>query len=479
MCSTSKDAKTRSEPRKVSSVFMENNWTYHAYSMSHDGKSTIVHRPDGIELVRQGRPNVRLEMELPYNPRDFYWHPDCKRVAFWVVHTPKPKRPGQIVHAARSVAVMDVTRVPATVRPGDPPPYEVVYVSPPDMAPFGLEWSPRGDALYLIQRGLDPVTNESYGALTRIELNDVDDPKEIVRMPGGLDFFMPPVSRFERGEGPSSAKYQIIFGHMEGLYTVEPDGKNPQRLSQLPAVGLYNIEWNPKPNMNQVILFFRRPIPGGDGRTFVGAYLVRLDDLLRRRGDAEAEAGAKPAIEQLYDGTDVHTLWYSPRGTYMTWATPWGLWFRRPDDAPDKTVQVTIPAQPEGAALEIKGVTWKDDESKLAFTAGNKLFVYEVGSKEAFQVAEFGKDNTTFAAEPRFVGDEVYLTAFEDANASGRIRKGLVFGTPDRPVDPTLGRGGDVPAPNAGSGSSSGTSGQPGNRPGSSGQQQPGTRNGR
>lgn len=482
MCSTSKDPKSRPEPRKVSSVFMENNWTYHAYSMAHDGKAIVVHHFDGIELVRQGRPSVKLQMELPYNPRDFYWHPDCKRVAFWVADTPKPKRPGQVVYPVRALAIMDVTRVPATVRPGDPPPYEVVYWAPPDIQPFGLEWSPRGDAIYMIVRGLDPVSNESYGAIIRIELDKKDEPKEIVRMPGGLDFFMPPVSRFERGEGPSSQKYLIIFGHMDGLYTVEPDGKNPRRLSQLPAVGLYNIEWNPKPNLNEVILFFRRPIPGADGRTFVGVYLVRLDELTRRLGDAEANPGAKPAIEQLYDGTDVHTLWYSPRGTYMTWSTPWGLWFRRPDDPQDKTVEVRIPPQPEGVTLEMKGVTWHDDESKLAFTAGNKLFVYDLPSKETYQVAEFGTETTTFAAEPRFVGDDVYLTAFEDANASSRIEKGIKFGTPDRPItDPTMGRGGNVPAPNSGSGSGSGSrsgqqpSGQPGNRSG----QQPGTRSGR
>lgn len=473
MCSTSRDPE-RPAPRKVSSVFMENNWTYHAYSMAHDGKTTIVHVPDGIEVHRPGRGKVELQIELPYNPRDFYWHPDSKRVAFWVVHTPKATRPGQVVQARRAVAVMDTTRLGGTPRPGDAPPYDVVYTTTAEQAPFGLEWSPRGDALYLIQRGLDAVTNESYGVVTRIELNDIEHPQEIVRMPGGLDFFMPPVSRYERGEGPSSAKYLIIFGHMEGLYTIEPDGKNPQRVSQLPAVGLYNIEWNPKPSVNQVILFFRRPIPSGDGRTFVGAYLVRLDDLLRRRGVAEADPSARPAIEQLYDGTDVHTLWYSPRGTYMTWATPWGLWFRRPDDTADKTVQVELPAQPEGVTLEIKGVTWSDDEHKLAFTAGNKLFIYELGSKEAFQVAEFGKDTNTFAAEPRFVGDEVYLTAFEDANASGRIEKGVKFGRPGHEVDPTLGRGGRIPGTDPGAQPES--SGSSGRQPGSRSSQQPGGR---
>lgn len=450
VCPTTKDPTKREAPRAVSSVFMENNWTYHAYSMAHDGKTTIVHQPDGIEVLRQGRPKLMLTMNLPFNPRDFYWHPDSKRVAFWVVHTPKPQRPGQLVTPRRSLAIMDVNKLGnSPPKAGDPPPYDIVYVTPPDQTPFGLEWSPKGDAVYLIQRGVDPVDNQAFGTIVRIKLTNTDDPTEIVRMPGGLDFFMPPVSRYERGEGPSSSDYLIIFGHMDGLYTIEPDGKNPRRLSQLPAVGLYNIEWNPKPNKKEVILFFRRAVPGADGRTFVGAYLVRLDQLLRQKpaeagveASAPAAGGGGPeAIEQLYDGTDVHTLWYSPRGTYMTWATPWGLWYRRPDDPAEKAVQVQIPPQAEGVQLEIKGVTWHDNEQKLAFTAGNKLFICELPANEVYEVASFGKDTHTFLAEPRFVGDEVFLSSFEDANASGRIQKGFQFGTPDNPVDPSLGRG--------------------------------------
>ncbi|MBX3465932.1 MAG: hypothetical protein KF878_03410 [Planctomycetes bacterium] len=430
-------------PRRESTVFMEGNWTYHAYSMSHDGKANVVHLPDGIEVHRQGRPKVKLEMELPYNPRDFYWHPDSRRVAFWCIHTPKAERPGQIVARTKAVAVMDVTKLGGTApRPGEPPPYDVIQVGRADTTPFGLEWSPKGDAIYVIQRGLDVVNNESYSVITRVDLSNPTKPRDIVRMVGGIDFFMPPVSRFERGEGPSNADYQIIYGHAEGLFVVDPQGKEPQRLAQIPAVGLYNIEWNPRANKKEVILFFRRAVRGRDGEMFVGAYLVRIDQLLRRVAQPESEeAGGKPAIEQLYDDTDVHTLWYSPRGTYMTWATPSGVWFRRPDEPADKTVLIQPPPPAEGEApLEVKGVTWHDSERKIAFTAGNKLFLVELPSTEPKLLAKLGPDGHTFLAEPRFVGDEVYLTSFEDARGSGGVRSGVEFGMPGKPVDRSMGR---------------------------------------
>ncbi|MCO5172372.1 MAG: hypothetical protein M9894_39235 [Planctomycetes bacterium] len=430
------------EPRRVSSEFMEGNWTYHAYSMAHDGKANVVHRQNGIEVHRHGRSKVVLDMELPFNPRDFYWHPDSKRVAFWCIHTKKADRPGQLAGRTKAVAVMDVTRLTGTPRPGDPPPYDVIEVGRTDTTPFGLEWSPKGDAVYVIQRGLDVVNNETFSVITRVDLSD-KKPRDIVRMPGAIDFFMPPVSRFERGEGPSNADYQIIYGHADGLFVVDPQGKDPQRLAQIPAMGLYNIEWNPRPNTKQVILFFRRPVRGRDGQMFVGAYLVRIDQLLRRAAQPEAAepSGARPGIEQLYDDTDVHTLWYSPRGTYMTWATPSGVWYRRPDDPPEKTVLIQAPRPAEGApALDVKGVTWHDNERKLAFTAGNKVFVVDLPSAEPKEVATIGLDTHTFLAEPRFVGDEIYLTAFEDARASGAVRSGLEFGYPGKPVDRSMGR---------------------------------------
>ena len=452
-CPTTKDTASRKPAAEVSSVFMDQLFSFKAYSMAHDGRSFFVHMPDGVELHRQGKAKLELKMHLPFNPRDFLWHPDSKRVAFWCMHTPKKERVGQIVSPRRSIAVMDVSKLGASAPSPIESAYEVVYSTHPEHTPFGLEWSPKGDALFVVERGTDPVDRSAFGMITRIDLSNVGQPKEIVRMPGDIDFFMPPVSRFERGEGASPSDFQLVFGHIEGLYVVDPEGRKAQQLSDLPAVGLYNIEWNPNPRKNEVTLFFRRPVHGKGGRTFVGVYLVRVDKLLQRRAAAPAtnapqpEAGGAPAaptgpepIEQLYDGLDIHTLWYSPRGTYVTWASPWGLWYRRPDDPPSKAVQVLVPAQ-DGAQLEIKGCTWSDDERKLAFTAGNKLFICELPANEVYEVYSIGNDTTHFLADPRFIGDEVFVSSYEDAQATGRVTNKIQFGMPGAPKDVTQGRG--------------------------------------
>ena len=70
--------------------------------------------------------------------------------------------------------------------------------------------------------------------------------------------------------------------------------------------------------------------------------------------------------------------------------------------------------------LEVKGIAWHPSENRLACTAGNRLFVYDLDKlDEPLEVAAFGKDLTHFTAEPVWIDGEVYLTVFEDVKTSG------------------------------------------------------------
>lgn len=402
------------EREDIFSVHMADRWTYHSYRLSHDGERTIIHDRDGVHLIRgKGRP-IYLEMNLTQNnPRDFMWGPDNRRVIFWAPHEAgKGKR----------VAIMDTTSVSAQ----DEKPWEVLY-DPADHwkndeqqhMPFGIEWSPKGDAVYVGERLFpkpkpgDPIARGTVGsALIRVDVSGLKGTKvtELFRIPVAMDFFMPPVSRFENGDGPSNKGYWIVFGAPDGLYLVNPRGKEtePRRISSLPATGLFNIEWNPK--ANQLALYFQRPAAGSGGKIFRGVWLVHLD-----RIGHEDELG--DPFEQLYNRVDLHTLWYSPQGTYVTWSGPDEVAYRKPEDPPENTVYIETRDPQTGAFLEIKGCAWHHSERWLAYTAGTKLFVHDAKELANYEVMSFSEDDKDFVAEPEWIGDRVVLTLFEDVTA--------------------------------------------------------------
>ena len=103
----------------------------------------------------------------------------------------------------------------------------------------------------------------------------------------------------------------------------------------------------------------------------------------------------------------------------MTWATTDCVYFRKPGAKPEETVSI-VPVDEQGLELEVKGIAWHPSENRLACTAGNRLFVYDLDKlDEPLEVAAFGKDLTHFTAEPVWIDGEVYLTVFEDVKTSG------------------------------------------------------------
>ncbi len=434
--------KERPAPKQISATDVIGRWTHHAYRISHDEKTVIVHLEDGIQVI-QGEKRVRYTMNLrAHNPREFLFSPDSKQVVFWA--------PTNEEHPNKRIALMDMTRLP----PGDPR-YSIVYDPAHGVQPFGMEWSPAGDALFVIERVSE--SGIAYTQIQRLEMPSGGRPKLIVRVAGVIDFFMPPVSRFESSGKKSRAPYQIIFGAQDGLYLTDPHGRRQRRISKLPALGLHNIEWNPIEDKNQVVLFFRFPVRGPDGRKFQGVYLVDLDKMGDRPEDEDH------FIEQLYEGVDIHTLWFSPKGTYVTWSSKSTLWFRRPEAAYDEVVELEV-LDDEGRPLQMRGVTWNDDETRLAFTAENRVLVFDVErhlreQEEAAKAAAAGETAAAatedeeeeelppnpypiaefprgFAAEPVWMGEEVFLTVVEDVTEErARIRRTPGLGTPNIPLD--------------------------------------------
>lgn len=414
------------EPRHetLASEYMSGQWSPHAFVLSHDGQRCLVHRRDGFELISPGgRTEVKADV-LRNRSRECFWSPDSQKVLMWAPQTNH--------YLYKRVAVLDTSKLaPGTVidtiatREANAP-WEVIYdagqahkvegpredkeVVAPE--PYGFEWAPPGDAVFVLERLYfkhDPQ-RESETRILRVDLPERRI-TELVRMSGEIDFFMPPVSRFEHGQGPSRRPYRIVFGHREGLFLLDPrparQAAEPRwrRIHDLPAQGLKNVEWNPGQGPDQLLLYFKTQGLVTAANTVRGVALVHLEQVGRGEG----------WLEQLYDGDDeVHTLWFSPHGAWATWATSTFAAYRRP--APEAGPPVRIVCRDEdGRVLPVKGLHWHADERHLAITAGARLFVHDAQKGETRQVARLGEDDERdFLAEPRWVGDKVYLSRFED-----------------------------------------------------------------
>ncbi len=423
-CATGRDDATRPPPRIVSSVFMQDEWTVRGYEPSPDGQTLLVHLEDGIRLVR-GRRKDDYALDLDPAHRAFQWHPDSKRVAFWVKAT---SRPGSLARLA--LAVLDVTALPpGPIRAGVP--YDVVYWNSARSFPSGFAWSPDGQALLVLSTEYDPEDEQLYGTVTRAEvpsaLRRVD---QIVVVPGALDFM-------RCSAGPAG---WLLYGHEDRLYVIDQRGRGLMRMPDVPSsTGLFDVEWSPSAGArarDRLLLFYRSEERSPSGRLFQGVYLC----------DLSAAFGPSPEPpESLHGGTDVHSLWFSPRGTYASWASQRGVWYRAPGAKPAGTVHVSIPSfVVDSDTPVIRGLAWSADETRLAIAAGNRLYIHEVATKALYPVAELGELADTFVAQPTWIGDHVVVSSYEDAIKSSRVispERLYPGGRSGLEKDPTQGRG--------------------------------------
>ena len=104
---TSPDPEKREEaPQQLAQTFMVGKWTFHAYRKSHDGKTLIHHKKDGI-LVQQGDKSVEYKMALrQHNPREFIFSPDNRQVAFWA--------PTELGQPIKRIALMNLGSLGST-----------------------------------------------------------------------------------------------------------------------------------------------------------------------------------------------------------------------------------------------------------------------------------------------------------------------------------------------------------------------------
>jgi hypothetical protein len=389
---------------------------YAAATVSADGGAIAAWHEKGLEVHFGGRRRLVAiggdwsKLPFPYGgPGSFEWAPDGRRLALALpVEGPEGKR-------VRRVAVLDVRRL------GDDQPLRVVGTVEPGASLYALQWAPGADAL--LQLEALPGPDGSYGAksssrVRRVPL-DGRPPTTVLEHAAALDFYL---ARTHHGRLGGTEAVEALFGVGDDLFVLRPGGQRTRL--EVPGRGLFSIDWHPTRDL--VAMFFRRPVHDARGRTWRGLYLVDL---------------ARPdEATQLHDGADVRTVWFSPRGTYLGWSTPTSVSYR-PVDSRAQAVTITPPSG-EADADQVRGCGWSQDEKRLAWCVGPRLFVRDVTTGADTQV-DLRPEHPAraFAGLPQWVGDQLLVTLFEDLGGPAAV--------PDPRRPPTFGTSGEQPRPPA------------------------------
>lgn len=385
-------------PPPLTSQLMIGLWTQKGYVPSPDRKNLFIHRFDGFAISKAGAPPV--EYKWTFNNRDVQWSPDSKKFLAWT--------------STQDLTLFDLD----SLGPGGTPRSTVVRKAQQGKRPGGIEWAPDGNDVFFAELW-DDAQAKVHGSILRLTFGAngaVTGVAPILSHTTGIRFFNPPVSRFQHGAGPNKDPYQIFVGARDGCWLLGADGKAFEQLTPAPAELTDNLEWSPDSKHEKLMINFFAPATGKGGSQLRGLYLVHLD---RRTSEKKGEA----LFEQLHDRFDVHTVWFSPRGKYATWVTGEGIYIREVDGKSDTVKKVVVKDSDKTPPLEVKGCAWNEAETKLAITASNRLFVYDVAKDQKWTVARCGKEDRTFTAEPVWRGDDVTFSSFTDASAPRRKKK--------------------------------------------------------
>ncbi len=375
-------------PQPLASQLMIGQWTAKGFIASPDRKHLFIHRFDGFAISKDG--GAPVEYKWSFNNRDVQWSPDSKRFLAWT--------------STGDLACFELD----SIGPGGTPRSSILRKAQPPKRTGGVEWGPDGNDAYFIELW-DDAQNKVRGTLQRVSIQNgvATGVATVLSHTAGIRFYNPPVSRFQHGAGPIAEPYKIFVGAKDGLFLVNPDGKGFEQLTPAIADGIDNLEWSPDPKKEKLLINFFMPTKCAGANELKGLYLVHLD---RKTKDKKGEA----LFEQLHDKLDVHTIWFSPHGKYVTWVTWDGIYIREVEGKADTVKKIVIKDSDSKGQIEVKGCSWNEAETKLAVAASNRLFVYDVAKDQKWTVARCGKEGRTFTAEPVWRGDDVTFSTFTD-----------------------------------------------------------------
>lgn len=368
----------------------------HAYHRAPDGKTLIYNLHKKLVVQRGERSQTyafhwRSPGEFEFSSKRPTW------VATW-----SPDRGG--------VTLLDLSELgPELVA-------KELYRSPKGFSPISLRWSPAGDALLVYERSEEgylwrEVPVEGGAAITHGE------PSE------GSFLIMVPYLQ--------DGKLSLVVGDEEGLKLLS--GSKPAlRLSGLVPTRLVDRAHLYVGGRNLFALACRGMTVAGEQAK--GVFLVDLERLVKSARAGKPLMGLE-AFDRVHPSQDSKTLWFSPKGTYLTGAATDEVYLRRTKAPREHPTYLSFKDASE-VPRRIRGVYWNDAETKLAVIADHQVWVYDWSAAQGTKsqasdgLAELealtgkrpvlrrvGEVRGGFLAEPQWLGDRVVFSQFEDAKA--------------------------------------------------------------
>ena len=378
---------TATQPVPIQTQDMRGGWAPRAFHCSWDGKATIVYRFDGFRVVKG---TDAKDYKTRFLWKNVFWSPDNKNFAYW---------------APAGVTVCNVDNLGA---PGGPPQGKVIYKWDKETRhPFGLTWSPSGSDIYVIENW--EQGSQSGGAIQKVPSSG-GSPVEILHLDIPISFCMPPDSWYEDGSGPKEKPFLIAYGTKDGLFVMDGTGGQKTKICDIPADLVRDVIWNPN-GKEELLVRFIAAGKGSGTKPLEGLYLVHVD----KRGTVKKGEEAS-LLEQISPDTNLHTIWFTHKGTYVCWANEEGVWYRETAKPKDTPVKVELPG-----GSKVKGCAFDDAEKRLAVAVSNKIYLWDVDKKKSTEIVKVGDNDKTFVAEPTWHGDEITFSSFTDTGAKRRL----------------------------------------------------------
>jgi hypothetical protein len=277
-----------------------------------------------------------------------------------------------------------------------------LYKAAKGIKAYGGCWLPDNSGFFILE---EDYFRKVPGSRLRIVPSGGGEGHVILDHPTRIRWFMTPESRYRNGQGPIRGSWKLIFAASDGLWLMNGEGGAKEKLCSAPPDIFQDIEWSPTADL--LLAVTRDPITVPDLGTFQGVYLVH-----------PGKKGGKPQdmFEVVDASANVHTIYFSPKGKYISWATPASVKIREVGGKPESAV--TIDVKDKGVPLAVQQFSWDDKETRLLITAKNKVFVYDVAKKTTTQVAAIEDAQKTIVADPTWLSDdEILVSAFTDIAA--------------------------------------------------------------